>query len=165
MKGIAKTISRRRKQMKTDYKARLALLKSNSARLVIRRTNSFVIAQIVTSVNAQDRIVCTATSKELLDHGWPAALAGSLKSLPAAYLTGILIASKAKKNSVKKAILDLGMQRSSSKGRVYAALKGAIDGGLDVPHSKDVLPGDKELSKVQKTHSLLTSMKAKLHHG
>ncbi len=162
MKGIGKTLTRRRKESKTDYKARMGMLKSDVPRLVVRRSNRFIIAQIVSSENAQDKILFEASSKELLAHGWPANLMGSLKSLPAAYLTGILIASKAKKNTVKKAILDMGMQRNVAGGRVYAVLKGAVDGGLDVPHNKTILPDEKQLSKIQKTHSLIHSLRAKL---
>lgn len=162
MKGIGKTITRRKHQKKTDYRARIGMLKSDVPRLVVRRTNRFIVAQIVTSERAQDRVVCVATSKELLTHGWPEAMAGSLKSLPAAYLTGMLIAAKAKKNNVKKAILDMGMQRNASQGRVYAALKGAVDGGLEIPHGKDVLPTEKQLTHVQKTKSLISSIQGKL---
>jgi len=70
---------KRRRTKKTDYKARLALLKSGFPRLVVRKTNRYVIAQIVRSKEAQDAIVCSANSKELLKYGWPF----SLKSIPA----------------------------------------------------------------------------------
>ncbi|MEK6899435.1 MAG: 50S ribosomal protein L18 [Nanoarchaeota archaeon] len=162
MKGIGKTIPRRRKQSKTDYKSRVGLIKSDSARLVVRRSNRFVLAQIVLSDGAQDRIICQASSKELLAHGWPKEFEGSLKGLPAAYLTGMLIASKAKKNNVKKAILDIGMQRSALGGRIYAVLKGAVDFGLEIPHGKNAVPDEKRLSSVKETHALINSIRGKI---
>lgn len=162
MKGIGKTAVRRRIEGKTDYKARLGLLKSNEVRMVVRKSNRYILVQLITSERAQDKIVCTASSKELLDKGWPTNSEGSLKSLPAAYLTGVLIASKAKKNTIKSAVLDIGMQRSAPGGRIYAVLKGAVDAGLSIPHGEEILPTEKELSKVQKTASLIKSLREKI---
>ena len=101
---MTKTIKRRRQEGKTDYKARLALLKSSEPRLIIRRTNRYVIAQFVQSKVAQDSIIFGANSKDLLEMGWPSEFAGSLKSRAAAYLTGLLLGSKAK-SKIKSAIL------------------------------------------------------------
>ena len=39
--------------------------------------------------------------------------------------------------------LDLGLNRSSVGNRVFAALKGAVDGGLNIPHSDKIFPGVK----------------------
>jgi large subunit ribosomal protein L18 len=135
-----KTIRRRRLEAKTDYKARLALLKSEKPRLVVRKTNRYVIVQIVSSEMAQDKIVAGMTSKVLLSKGAPAELAGSLKSLGAAYLTGYLLGKKALEAGIKEAILDAGMHINVKNSRVYAALKGVVDAGIKVPHSEDVLP-------------------------
>ena len=134
-----RSIKRRRQEGRTDYKARLALLKSSKPRLVIRKTNRYIIAQIVESDIAQDRILIGTDSKVLLTKGWSKEKSGSLKSLPAAYLTGLLLGNLAK-GKVKEAILDMGMHRNVSKSRIYAALKGALDSGLDIPHSSDSLP-------------------------
>jgi large subunit ribosomal protein L18 len=131
MNGVGRTVKRRRREAKTDYKARLQLLMSKSPRLVIRRSNNYIIAQIVSSDIAQDKVHFGVSSKDLLAHGWPKSHTGSLKGLAAGYLTGLLLASKAKA-SVKSAILDMGMQRNVKKGRVYAALRGFIDGGISV---------------------------------
>ena len=135
-----KTIRRRRLEAKTDYKARLALLKSEKPRLVIRRTNKYIIAQIVVSEMAQDKIVAGMTSKVLLSMGAPAELAGSLKSLGAAYLTGYLLGKKALELGIKEAILDAGMHIHVRNSRIYAALKGVVDAGINIPHDKEVLP-------------------------
>jgi len=42
-------------------------------------------------------------------------------------------------------ILDIGMQRSTKGSRIYAALKGAVDGGLNVPYSEEILPSDERI--------------------
>ena len=54
MKKISRTVRRRRREAKTDYKSRLNLLKSGLPRLVIRKTNKFVTGQIIESEIAQD---------------------------------------------------------------------------------------------------------------
>jgi len=135
-----KTPRRRRLEGKTDYKARLALLKAEKPRLVIRRTNRYIIVQIVTSEAAQDKIVAGTSSKILLSKGLPPESAGILKGLGAAYLTGFLIGKKALEAGIKDAILDSGMHVNVKNSRIYAALKGALDAGLNVPHNPEVLP-------------------------
>jgi large subunit ribosomal protein L5e len=35
-----------------------------------------------------------------------------------------------------KALLDVGLRRTTTGSRVFAALKGAVDGGMNVPHSE-----------------------------
>lgn len=164
MKGVSRTIKRRRREAKTDYKARLNLLMSKSPRLVIRKTNNYIILQIVTSDIAQDKALFGVSSKDLLQQGWTESHAGSLKGLAAAYLTGLLLAGKAKA-TVKSAILDMGMQRNAKGGRVYAALRGVIDGGIQVPHNPASLPDDKRIEHNQRTRELFIKMKGSLQHG
>jgi large subunit ribosomal protein L18 len=144
-----KTIRRRRLEAKTDYRARLALLKSGKARLVVRKSNRYIVGQLVTSEAAQDKVLLVVSSKELLAKGWPKDKAGSLKGLAAAYLTGKLFAQKASKLS-KEAILDMGMYINASKSRIYAFVKGTIDGGLEVPCSEEVLPTIEDLKRQSK---------------
>ena len=50
-----KSIKRRRREGKTDYKARLAMLKSEKPRLVIRKSNRYLVVQIVGSEIAKDK--------------------------------------------------------------------------------------------------------------
>lgn len=135
-----KTLKRRRMEGKTDYLSRLELLKSEKPRLVIRKTNRYIIAQIVTSDLAQDKVVVSAVSRDLLEKGWPKELSGSLKSLPASYLTGLLLGKKAKEKKITEAIVDLGLHRNIQKSRIYAVVKGVIDAGIKVPHSPEALP-------------------------
>ena len=89
-----KTLKRRRRENKTDYLKRLKLLKSGSPRIVFRKTNKYLIVQYVTSEETKDKIEIGITSKKLINYGWPKNLEGSLKSLPASYLVGLLIGKK-----------------------------------------------------------------------
>merc|ERR1712002_89729 len=40
-----------------------------------------------------------------------------------------------------RACLDVGLARTSTGAKVFAAMKGAVDGGLDIPHSEKRFPG------------------------
>ena len=131
---------RRRLEAKTDYKSRLALLKSEKPRLVVRKTNRYIIVQIVSSEIAQDKILVGKTSKILLSSGLPPESSGSLKSLGAAYLTGFRVGKLALKLGIKEAIVDSGMNINVKNSRIYAALKGAVDSGMKIPHNEKVLP-------------------------
>jgi len=136
-------MKRRRRENRTDYKARRILLESGTSRIVVRRTNKYYILQAVESVEAQDKVLATVTSKELLKNGWDKKMAGSLKSIAAGYLTGMLMAKKLKKG---KYIVDLGMARTFTGSRVFAVVKGLIDGGLDVPANEKVFPSEDRLN-------------------
>ena len=128
------------------------MLKSGIPRIVVRRTNKYFILQAVESHEAQDKVIATITSKELLsprdgpdgpNNGWDAKKSGSLKSIPAGYLTGLLFAKKLKSG---KYIVDLGMARTESGSRVFAVVKGLIDGGLDISANEEVFPSEERLS-------------------
>ncbi|MFH0752184.1 MAG: 50S ribosomal protein L18 [archaeon] len=137
MKGKPKIIQyRRKREGKTDYRLRLKLVASEKPRLTIRRTNKHMIVQIIQFHPDGDKILAGAAATELKKYGWKA----HTKNLPAAYLVGLLCGVKAKKAKVKEAITDLGLNKSSKGGVLYAALKGAIDAGLDIHHSEEILP-------------------------
>jgi large subunit ribosomal protein L18 len=85
-----------------------------------------------------DRTLIAANSAELETYGYK----GSTSNTPAAYLTGMLFAVKAKKADYGRAILDIGLNRATPGARVFAALKGAVEAGLDVPHGEKILPSD-----------------------
>jgi len=148
-----RTQRRRRREAKTDYKARLALLKSEKPRLIIRKTNRYIIVQLVQSEIAQDKTLVRVTSKDLLEKGWPKEQAGSLKNLAASYLTGFLLVKKLKEKP-DSAILDIGLHRNISKSRIYAVLKGALDAGLKIPHNEDALPSTEKIKSTDKTNAL-----------
>jgi len=42
-------------------------------------------------------------------------------------------------------ILDIGLQASSAGSRVYAALKGVVDSGFEIPCSPEVFPSDERI--------------------
>merc|ERR1712071_232646 len=42
-----------------------------------------------------------------------------------------------------KALLDVGLKRTTTGARLFGAMKGACDGGLDVPHNDRRFPGTK----------------------
>jgi large subunit ribosomal protein L18 len=142
MTRLVKVRPRRRREGKTDYKSRMALLSGKIPRIVVRKTNKYIIAQIVESKEAQDFVKIHASSKELSKKGWKF----SFKNLPAAYLTGMLIAKKALAIKVKKVILDIGRTTSTKGSKIYALLKGAVDAGLEINYSKDILPSEERIS-------------------
>merc|ERR1711926_66572 len=44
-----------------------------------------------------------------------------------------------------RACLDVGLARTTTGAKVFGAMKGAADGGIDIPHSEKRFPGyDKE---------------------
>ncbi|MBN2111518.1 50S ribosomal protein L18 [Candidatus Woesearchaeota archaeon] len=128
-------LKRKRKGL-TNYKKRLTLLLSGNPRLVIRKSLKSIMLQVVEYSPAGDKVIVSAHSNELKKSGWK--MKGN--SLPASYLTGFLLGKKAKDKKVGKCILDMGLYPSVKGNKIYAALKGAVDAGLNVPHAKDVLP-------------------------
>ncbi|MCS7129497.1 MAG: 50S ribosomal protein L18 [Candidatus Caldarchaeum sp.] len=133
-----RTKPRRRRQGKTDYRKRLKLVKSGVERLVVRRTNRRLIAQLIRSKAGGDQTIITVSSDMLASYGWKA----SFKSTPAAYLTGVMLGKKALDKGFKQAILDMGVYRSVKGSRIYAVLKGVLDAGLHVPASEEMLPDE-----------------------
>jgi len=129
---------RRRREGKTDYYQRTRLIVSDVPRMVVRKTNRHIIVQLVTAELDGDRTLVAANSAELEKYGYK----GSTSSTPAAYLTGMLFAVKAKKASQDSAILDIGLNRATPGARVFAALKGAVEAGLAIPHGEEILPSD-----------------------
>lgn len=140
-----KNIFERRRSGKTNYSKRKKLLKSSLPRLVFRRTNKYVIAQYVLSSEAADRVKIGITSKNLIKYGWPEEFRGSLRSLPASYLTGFLMGKRVQKEK-EIPILDFGVVSPSHKTRQYAFLKGLIDSGLKINHGeKEIFPPEERL--------------------
>jgi large subunit ribosomal protein L18 len=133
---------RRRRENKTDYKNRLALLKSNLPRVVLRKTNKQIIAQLIEYKISGDVTKVHISSKDLQKAGWT----HSAKNLQAAYLTGLLLSKKAKGLKIKKAVLDLGLQSSTKGNTLYAALKGMADAGLEIPHDTKLFPSEKRIN-------------------
>jgi len=132
---------RRKRQKRTDYKRRLNLLKSGIARFVSRPTNKHIITQIIQYSPESDMVVAQANSGELIKYGWN----HCTSNIPAAYLTGLLCAVKAKEAGVKEAILDTGLYPQVNGSRMYSSLKGLIDGGVSSNASEDIFPDEERL--------------------
>ena len=132
---------RRRREGKTNYRKRLKLLLSRKPRLVVRITNSKVIAQLVEYNPEGDRVVAAVDSSMLRSFGWK----GDLNNTPAAYLTGLLVAKKALSKGISEAVLDIGLHSPTKGSRVFAVLRGAVEGGMEVPHSPEVFPDDSRI--------------------
>jgi len=138
-----RTIKRRRHEGKTDYKARLNLLKSGLPRIVFRKTNRYIIGQYVESKEAKDKVIIGIDSKQLIKYGWPNER--SIKSIPACYLTGFLLGKKILGIDGKKTLLDIGLIRNIPKSKIYAFLKGVVDAGVVIQHDKEVFPDEEKL--------------------
>ena len=128
---------RRRREAKTDYKARRVLAISDRPRFVVRLSNKNVTIQLVRSKIEGDYVLTQADSSELRKtYGW---LGGS-KNTPASYLLGMLAGKKALKEGIEEANLDLGLARPTKGSKIFAAVKGALDAGMEIPCDLDVLP-------------------------
>ncbi|KAG0019335.1 60S ribosomal protein L5 [Podila clonocystis] len=162
---------RRRREGKTDYYARKRLVvqaknKYNSPkyRLVVRFTNADIVCQIVYAKLQGDFVLASAYAHELPKYG----VKGGLTNWAAAYATGLLVARRVltklgladKYEGVSepdgtismteavedaprpfKCFLDVGLKRTSTGSRVFAAMKGASDGGVFIPHGENRFPG------------------------
>jgi large subunit ribosomal protein L18 len=132
---------RRRREGRTDYYQRTKLVVADAPRMVVRRTNRHIIVQLVNAEMDGDKTIVSANSAELEKYGYTGATANT----PAAYLTGMLFAAKAKKAGQDRAILDIGLNRATPGARVFAALKGAVDAGLEIPYGEEIIPSEERL--------------------
>ena len=134
---------RRRREGKTNYRSRRALVLSKVPRLVVRLTLKHAIVQVIEAESIGDKVLVSAHSNELAKaYGW----LSNRGNIPSAYLTGLLCGFKAMANGVDKAFLDIGLHIPSKGTRIFAALKGAVDAGVEVPHSEDILPDEGRIS-------------------
>jgi len=134
--------SRRRREGKTDYRRRLNLLKSRKTRIVVRNSLKNIYVQFVEYDEVGDKILASAVSKELKNNyhwNFPTS------TTPAAYLTGLLAAKRAKNKGVSEGVLDIGLKTPVKGSKVFAALKGVLDAGIECPHSVEKLPSEDRL--------------------
>jgi len=168
---------KRRREGKTDYYARKRLVvqdknKYNTPkyRMIVRFTNKDIIAQIAYAKIEGDVVVSAAYSHELPRYG----IKVGLTNYAAAYCTGLLLARRLLKKfhlddiykgaetvtgeqynvedvegkpRAFRAYLDTGLTRTTTGARVFGAMKGAADGGIDIPHSTKRFPGYDSESK------------------
>jgi large subunit ribosomal protein L18 len=154
---------KRKLEVKTNYRKRLLLLKSNKPRLIIRKSLNNIRLQLVEYKKEGDKIIVSAYSRELRKFGWNF----HLGNIPSAYLTGYLLGKKSK--NVKEAILDLGIQRSIKGSIIYAALKGAIDAGMNINCDKEMFPTEDRIkgahTKKQDIDKSFNEVKKKIENG
>ncbi len=127
---------RRRREVRTDYHQRLRLLKSGRPRLVARKSNRHLRAQLIMAGPHGDETVAGATSDDLSEFGWEAPTG----NLPSAYLTGLLAGVRAIEAGVEEAVLDIGLHEPVPGSKMFAIQEGAIDAGVEIPHNDSVLP-------------------------
>ena len=127
---------RRKREGLTNYRKRLKLVASGKIRIVIRKYLSNFIIQFIKFHTDGDQILVTMTSKSLKKLDWN--YHGG--NMPSAYLTGLLAGKLAKQKGINEGVFDMGLQHSIKGSSIYAALKGIIDAGINIPCSKDVLP-------------------------
>jgi large subunit ribosomal protein L5e len=144
-------------------------------RLVVRISNKEVTCQIAYATLKCDRIFAVAYSSELSRFGANITPKGGQKNYAACYATGLLLARRVleqvnlaksyvgvvkadgayyrvkqgadEKRSPFKVFLDVGLTRTTTGCRVFGAMKGAVDGGLYVPHKPKRFPGNKAMPK------------------
>ena len=151
-------------------------------RLVVRITNKDVICQVVHAKVMGDDCLMSAYSHELPGFGIQVGLtnyaAAYATGLLVARRTLAKIGMADKVEAVKnvtgefqepilkggdedcerfpfKAILDVGLYRTTTGARIFGALKGAVDGGLAIPHKANRFPGfkgEKLNAKVHRDH-------------
>lgn len=162
---------KRRREGRTDYYARKRLVvqdknKYNTPkyRMIVRFTNKDIICQVAYARIEGDVIVCAAYAHELPRYG----VKVGLTNYAAAYCTGLLLARRllqkfnldtiyAGNQEVNgdeymvegedgqpapfRCYLDVGLARTTTGARLFGAMKGAVDGGLEIPHSSKRFPG------------------------
>jgi len=131
--GAAVPKFRRRKEGVTNYKKRLALVKSGLDRVVVRKSNRRIIGQLVRYEEKGDAVLARADSGELKPLcGWP-----GRANRPTAYLTGLLLARKAK-GAGERIVLDIGLSSPVRDSIPFAFAKGCVDGGLKLVGTFDI---------------------------
>ncbi|XP_066993411.1 uncharacterized protein RpL5 [Anabrus simplex] len=162
---------KRRREGKTDYYARLRLISQDKNkyntpkyRLIVRFSNKNITCQVAYSRIEGDKILCAAYSHELPRYG----VKVGLTNYAAAYCTGLLLARRLLKKlgldqlyegctevsgeefnvepvesgrGAFRCYLDVGLMRTTTGARVFGAMKGAVDGGLNIPHNTKRFPG------------------------
>jgi len=121
---------RRRLEGKTNYYRRYVFVTTNAIRIVVRLTNQHVLVQFYQIEEKGDKVIAAAHSIELVKKfGWK----GDTDNTSAVYLTGYLAGKRALKAGIKEAVVDIGLFRPVTGSRLFYAIKGAIDAGLNIP--------------------------------
>jgi large subunit ribosomal protein L18 len=152
---------RRRLEKKTNYSKRLALVKSGLPRMVVRKSNRYVLAQFVEFRPEGDRTICTIHGKLLAKRfNWP-----SKRNSWSAYLVGLYAGKEAAKKGVKEFVLDIGMRTPSNGSILFAALQGAVDAGLTTKYDEKKVPSSKLANPPEAIKAQFNEIKAKILSG
>jgi large subunit ribosomal protein L18 len=144
MKMINDVKFRRRREGVTNYKKRLALVKSGLERVVVRKTNKRILGQVIKYEEKGDKVLATADSNELSKkYKWP-----SRRNKPTAYLTGLLLAKKAKGKG--ELVLDIGITTPVKGSIPFVFAKGCVDGGMKLKGTFDVKEEHYNASQIAK---------------
>lgn len=103
-------------------------------------TDQNIAAQVLRPTPTGDLVIASVHSRELAKQGWK----GSMNSLPACYLTGLLLGKKAQEKGTNKAILYSGKDHFTT--RVAACVKGVADSGINIPMSEESFPDADRIS-------------------
>ena len=146
MRGTRRrSVFRRRKAGLTDYRRRLKLLRGRKPRAVVRVSNTRTTCQLVTWAASGDLVTVSVTGSDLSKkYGWPQDF--SKKSVSASYLVGYAMGKAAMAQGAEEAVLDIGLAASTPGNRVFSALKGMVDAGLEIPHGENVLPDEDRIN-------------------
>jgi large subunit ribosomal protein L18 len=131
---------KRIRQRKTNYRKRSGILIGRRPFIITKISGQNISAQALRPTLTGDIVIASAHSRELIRHGWK----GSMNSMPACYLTGLLLGKKSIQKGATNAVLYTGNNPFTTK--VAACLKGIVDSGINIPVSKESLPGDDRVS-------------------
>jgi len=132
--------------------------------MIVRFSNKDICCQIAYAKLCGDIVVTAAYAHELPRYG----VKVGLTNYAAAYCTGLLLARRHLKKlkldqtyegvtdvtgetynvesqegqpGAFRCCLDVGLTKTTTGARIFGAMKGAVDGGLDIPHSEKRFPG------------------------
>ena len=127
------------------------MISSHLPRLIIRKSLKNIMVQLVEYAPAGDKVLISTSTKELQKHfGWTYAK----RNTPAAYFVGYLIGRKAQKKNIKKAVCDTGLHTISKGSILFSCVKGAVDAGLDIPHSDALFPSQDRIQGKHLKHPI-----------
>lgn len=136
---------RRRRSGETDYHRRRKLLRALKPRAVVRVSNTQVTCQLVNYSSSGDEVAINIDGNTLVNkYAWPES--SSRKSLPASYLIGFAMGKAAVASGDNEAVLDIGLAASVPGTRIFAALKGMLDAGMDIPYGESAIPSDERIN-------------------
>ncbi len=131
---VYKVAFRRRRKNLTNYAKRLALVKGNVPRLVVRKSSKGILVQFMEFTDKGDRVLASVHSRALAKYGWAPRC-----NAPTAYLCGLLAGKAAGKKGATSFILDVGMQTPSKGSTIFAALRGAQDAKLATNYTHEMI--------------------------